>query len=127
MPSSHGIKDTIRVGVGTLQIYQAHRDRTFELHVNSIERLDSAFLGTTYIVRAGACSNLFVGFPPATTKRAIAEARRRQAVVSARQPDLPFTEGPDRYEAGDQDTPKEKADPQSTPSKNHNPSQDRDS
>ena len=97
------------MGVGTLEIYQEHLDRTIKFRADSIERLDSSHLATTYIVRKGDRTNVFVGLPINSVERAIVEARRRQALVSARQPDLPFTEGPDRYEAGDKDTPKEKA------------------
>ena len=97
------------MGVGTLEIYQEHLDRTIKFRADSIERLDSSHLATTYIVRKGDRTNVFVGLPINSVERAIVEARRRQALVSARQPDLPFTEGPDRYEADDQDTPKEKA------------------
>ena len=126
MPSDDGPRDTITVGPGTLEVYQAHLDRTTKLRTDSIERLDSFHIGTTYVVRKRACTNLFIGLAPAVVKRAIAEARRRQAQVVGRQPDLPFTSGPDRYEAGDQDTPKEKADC-SRPLPNPNPNQERDS
>jgi hypothetical protein len=115
MSGSHGPKDTIKVGAGTLAIYQEHLDRTVQLRVDSIERLDSSYLSTTYIICKGTRANVFVGLPPDTVERAIAEAQHRQALVSTRQPDLPFTEGPDRYAADGPDTPKEKADLQVGP------------
>jgi hypothetical protein len=89
--------DKITVGVGELTIHQANYGRIFRVPIDSIQGLDSSHIGTTYVIRKGRCTNLFVGKSQAVVERAIAEAKRRLDAIGDRQLSFPGSDGPDEF------------------------------